>query len=75
MHKIFITMALITTFAIFGCRAFLSQSNHLTRSAIVSKQWKNTGVKVMMSSAKEIAEQKINENEVMVFSKTYCPYW
>ena len=35
------------------------------------------GSKLMMSSttAKEIAVKAINENDVMVFSKTYCPYW
>ena len=77
MHRIIIVaMVILSSVAIIGCRAFLSQSsNHLTRNAFSSKQLKHDGVKLMMSTAKEIAQQKINENEVMVFSKTYCPYW
>lgn len=76
MHKIIVAMVILSTVAIIGCKAFLSQSsNQLTRNTFLSKQLKHTGVKLMMSTAKEIAEQKINENDVMVFSKTYCPFW
>jgi len=28
-----------------------------------------------MSTAKDAALKAINENDVMVFSKTYCPFW
>jgi len=56
-----------------------AQAGGLLRSTIalnyrrsISQRYQTS---LMMSTAKDAALKAINENDVMVFSKTYCPFW